>query len=54
MAQADPLRLPGLYATLIDQMATTCLLPERREGRRFPREVKQKMSNFARKRKGAA
>lgn len=54
MAQADPLCLPGLYATLIDQMATTCVLPKRRKGRRCPREVKQKMSNYARKRKGAA
>ena len=54
MAQADPLRLPELYAALIDQRATTCVLPKRREVRRCPREVKQKMSNYARKRKGVA
>ena len=54
MAQANPVRLPGLYATLIDQMAKTCVLPKRREGRRCPREVKQKMSNYARKRSAAA
>ena len=54
MAQADPLRLPEFYAALIDQKATTCVLPKRREGRRCPREVKQKMSNYARKRKGVA
>ena len=54
MAQADPLRLPGLYVSLVDQMATSCVLPPRRPGRRCPREVKQKMSNYARKRSEAA
>jgi hypothetical protein len=52
MAQEDRRELPKLYDTLIDQMAQ-CVLPERRKGRRCPREVKQKMSNYKRKQSGA-
>jgi len=54
MAQADPVQLPKLYERLIDLMATSCVLPKRRPGRRCPREVKQKMSNYARKGSTAA
>jgi len=53
MAQADPLGLPSLYEALLDQMAR-CVLPKRRKGRQCPREVKQKTSNYARKRRSAA
>jgi hypothetical protein len=49
IAQADPEELPTLHDTLVDQMAQ-CVLPKRRRGRSCPREVKQKMSNYRRKR----
>jgi hypothetical protein len=54
MAQADTVQLPRLYERLIDLMATSCVLPKRRPGRRCLREVKQKMSNYRRKGSKAA
>ena len=45
---ASPGRIPGHLATATDRMRTF-VLPPRRPGRVFPRAVKIKMSNYARK-----
>ena len=47
-ALASPGRIPGHLATATDRMRTF-VLPPRRSGRLFPRAVKIKMSNYARK-----
>lgn len=49
IAAARPGDVPRLQRALLDSLAA-CVLPARRKGRRFPRAVKIKMSNYARKR----
>lgn len=49
IAAASPAERPRLLAALLDSLAA-CVLPPRRAGRRCPRAVKIKMSNYARKR----